>query len=156
MRRKTEISLSIALIHIGLLDYKKAQKMLINEITGNENLHTFPLYRTIRLINLIIHYELNNMEYIRTESRSIKREISREKKAYRSEHLIINLLNRNKNELRSSGGREKLRRKTAPELTDIRNSVFENQMLKFFDFTAWVESKICKTPLSEVLKSRFA
>jgi hypothetical protein len=95
------------------------------------------------------------MEYVRTESRSIKREISRDKKAYHSEHLIITLLNINKNELRNSGGREKLRLKIEPELTDIRNSVFENQILKFFDFTAWIESKICKTPLSEVLKSRF-
>ncbi|GHV59670.1 hypothetical protein FACS1894182_14110 [Bacteroidia bacterium] len=155
MLRQTEISLCTALIYIGLGDYKKAQKMLINEFIRNGNIHTFPLYRTIRLVNLIIHYELDNMEYIRTESRSIKREISMQEKAYRLEHLIINLLNKDKYELKSNNSREKLWLKIEPELTDIRNEVFENQILKSFDFTAWIESKVCKISLSEVLQSRF-
>jgi hypothetical protein len=153
--RQTEMSLCMALIYIGLSDYKKAQKMLINEIARKGSIHAFPLYRTIRLVNLIIHYELNNIEYVRMESRSIKREISKQEKAYRSEHLVINLLNKDKYELQSSSGREKLRLKIEPELSDIRNKVFENSMLKFFDFTAWIESKICKISLSEVLQSRF-
>jgi hypothetical protein len=153
--RQTEISLCMALIYIGLIDYKKAQKMLINELVRHESIHTFPLYRTIRLINLIIHYELDNMEYVRTESRSIKREISMQKKAYRSERLIINLMNKNKYELQSSNSRAKLWLKIEPELTDIRNQVFENQILKSFDFTAWIESKVCRISLSEVLQSRF-
>jgi hypothetical protein len=152
--RQTEIALCMALIYIGLGDYKKAQKMLINELIRNESIHTFPSYRTIRLVNLIIHYELDNMEYVRTESRSIKREISMQGKAYRSEHLIINLLNRDKYKLESSHSREKLWLKIERELTEIRKQVFENQMLKSFDFTAWIESKLCKISLSEVLKSR--
>jgi hypothetical protein len=155
MSRQTEISLCRALIYIGLNDYKKAQKMLIKEIARNGNVHTLPLYRTVRLVNLIIHYELNNMEYVRTESRSIKREISMQEKVYRSEHLIINLLNKDKQELQSSKSREKLWLKIEPELKDICSTVFENQMLKSFDFMAWIESKVCGIPLSKVLQSRF-
>ncbi|MDR3218318.1 MAG: hypothetical protein LBU22_04945 [Dysgonamonadaceae bacterium] len=152
---QTEISLCMALIHIGLRDYKKAQKMLLNEIVRNDSIRTFPLYRTIRLVNLIIHYELGNLEYVRTESRSIKREIAKQEKAYRSERLMISLLNKDKYELINRTHREKLWLKIEPELQDIRKDIFEKQLLKSFDFTAWIESKVCKISLSEALQSRF-
>jgi hypothetical protein len=54
-----------------------------------------------------------------------------------------------------SGEREKTWKKTEPELTEIRGDIFENQLLKSFDFTAWIESQVCRIPLPEVLKSRF-
>jgi hypothetical protein len=152
--RQIEISLCMALIHIGLRDYKRAQKMLINEIVHNSSIQTFPLYRTARLVNLIIHYELDNMEYVSTECRSIKREISKHEKVYRSERVMISLLKKNKSELINRSSREKLQHKIEPELRDIRKDMFENQLLKSFDFTAWIESKIYRIPLSEALKNR--
>jgi hypothetical protein len=41
--------------------------------------------------------------------------------------------------------------KTLKEFNEIRKDVFEMQILRIFDFTAWVESMIRKIPLSEVL-----
>ena len=52
------------------------------------------------------------------------------------------------------GERDKLWKKLAPKLAEIRDDIFEMQILKLFDFTAWIESKLCKTPLDQVLKNR--
>jgi hypothetical protein len=41
------------------------------------------------------------------------------------------------------------------EFTEIRQDVFEKQILMIFDFTAWVESLIRRVPLAEVLGERF-
>jgi hypothetical protein len=51
--------------------------------------------------------------------------------------------------------REKMWKKIEPKLQTIRNDVYENQLLKLFDFTAWMESIVCKIPLQEVLGCRF-
>jgi hypothetical protein len=152
--RQIELSLYIALIHIGLLDFKAARKTLSNLIIRGKSFYSFPLYRTIRMVNLIIQYETGNSEVIRVESRSLKRELSKSRKAYRMEHLMLKFLNNPR--VRSPKRKEKLWLKIEPELMDIRNDVYENQLLKLFDFTAWIESKITKISLSEALVGKFS
>jgi hypothetical protein len=135
-------------------NFKVAQKTLMNVIIRGKSFYTFPLYRTIRLVNLIIQYETGNFDVIRFESRSIKREISKTEKAYKVEHLMLNFLTQSNKGI-FLAQREKEWKKIEPKLKDVRNDVFENQLLKSFDFTAWIESKISKIPLQEVLHSRF-
>jgi hypothetical protein len=152
--RQAEVSLYVALIYTGLRNFKMAQKTLVNLIIRGKNFCDFPLYRTIRLVNLIIQYEIGNNDIIRFESRSIKRELSKTEKAYRVEHVMLHFLDK---PLKGTlpAHREKMWNKIEPELTDIRNDIYEKQLLKYFDFTAWIESKINKIPLQEVLGSRF-
>jgi hypothetical protein len=149
LTRQAEISLYTSLIYIGLQNFKAAQKALMSVIIRGKSFYTFPLYRTIRLVNLIIQYEAGNLDIIRFESRSIKRELSKAEKAYRVERLMLNFLNKPKKKI-FLVQREKAWQKIEPELTDLRNDVYENQLLKLFDFTAWIESQIRKIPLSDV------
>ena len=44
--------------------------------------------------------------------------------------------------------------KVSGELELLRNDIFEQQVLRIFDFTAWIESKIRRIPLNEVLQSK--
>ena len=42
--------------------------------------------------------------------------------------------------------------KIKPRLDDIRQDVFEAQLLKIFDFSAWIESEILRTSFGETLR----
>jgi hypothetical protein len=44
--------------------------------------------------------------------------------------------------------------KMKPQLDEIQNNKFEMQLLHVFNFTAWIESKTLKKPLSQVLKEK--
>lgn len=48
--------------------------------------------------------------------------------------------------------REAFWEKLSPEIQELYNDKYENQLLRLFDFTAWIESKIRKEKLSEVLR----
>lgn len=150
---RAEISLYLAIIYIGFKNYRSAQKTLLHEIVRGNNIYILPFYRTIRLVNLITHYELDNMDIIQFESRSIKREISKTEKGYRVEHLMLSFLSKEK-KIMLPRDRDKLWKKYAPILEDLRKDIYENQLLKSFDFTAWIESQICRRPLSEVLRNQ--
>ncbi len=154
LSRRAEISLYRSLVHIGYRKFKEADKTLISEIVRENKIYTLPLYRTIRLVDLIIHYELGNLDFIHFESRSIKRKIPTADKGYRVEKMMLRVLNKERKFMLQSE-REKLWDKLQPELADIQKDVFERQLLVSFDFTAWIESQIRKTPLQDVLKSRF-
>jgi len=153
---RAEISLYTALVYIGLNDYKKARTTLANEMIFDNKIHTFPIYRIMRMVNLIIYYELKDTEYVHTESRSIKREILKAGKVSRLESLMFNFLNNNKRQFISSEKKRRLWLKLKTQLADIRNDVYEKQLLKYFDFTAWIESKVCKISLSESLRKNLS
>jgi hypothetical protein len=154
LSRRAEISLYRSLVYIGYRKFKEADKTLISEIVRENKIYTLPLYRTIRLVDLIIHYELGNFDFIHFESRSIKRKIPNVDKGYRVEKMMLRLLNKERKFMLQSE-REKLWNKLEPELTDIQKDVFEKQLLVSFDFTAWIESQVRRIPLQDVLRSRF-
>jgi hypothetical protein len=155
MMRKAEISFCLALIHIGLQDFKKAQHTLVTETACGNNFRSLPLCRSIRMVHLIIHYELGNQQIVNTECRSIKREISKTGNACLVEQLMLSFLGKGKTILYSAAKRKKLLLDVNPQFIDIKNNIFEKQILKNFDFLAWIESKLAQISLSDALRRKF-
>jgi hypothetical protein len=147
--RQAELCLYTSLIYFGNSEYQKAHKFLNQIILRGKNYYYLPLYRTIRLVNLIILYKLGDIELIRYEIRSMKRDFNYTGKDYKIEKFLFKFLLKEIPTLPTK--RKQLLEKTLTEFDEIHKDVFEMQILRIFDFTAWVESLIRKVPLGEVL-----
>ena len=148
--RKSELLLYTTLIHIGNQNYKAAKKYISNAIIDH-NIKYLPLMRTIRLVRLIAYYETQEFELIRHESRSITRSLSSPKEqTFKTERIILWFLNKRNLPILCKD-REAFWEKLSPEVQELYNDKYENQLLRIFDFTAWMESKIRKEKLSDVL-----
>lgn len=153
LARNAELSLYTALIHFGLRDYGKAQKALNKIIFIGKNYSYLPLYRTIRLANLMILYEKKDFDLIKSETRSIKRDMNVVGKEYKIERSVLSFAN--KQNLPISGMKRKvLWEKIREDFDKMHQDVFEQQITRLFDFSAWIESKIRRIPLSEVLGNK--
>jgi hypothetical protein len=150
--RQAELCLYTSLIHFGNSSYQKAHKFLSQIIIRGKTYYYLPLYRTIRLVNLMILYQLGDFDLIRYEIRSIKRDLSVTEKGYKIERFLLRFLLKKLPAVKSR--RQELWEKVHKEFDDIQHDVFEQQVLRIFDFTAWVESLIKQVPLSEVLHNR--
>lgn len=153
LAHNAELSLYIALVYLGLREYAKAQKTLSKIIFIGKNYSYLPLYRTIRLVNLMILYELKDYDLIKYETRSIKREMNTEGKGYKIERSILSFVNKQSMPI-SGMKREALWEKIRKEFDVLQHDVFEQQILRIFDFSMWVESKVRKVSLSEILKTK--
>ena len=151
--RKSELLLYTTLINIGNQDYKAAKKHISNA-TVDHNIKYLPLMRAIRLVRLIAYYETQEFELIKHESRSITRSMPSSKdQTFKTERLVLWFLNkRNLPVLRNE--REEFWEKLAPEINELYKNKYENQLLRQFDIIAWIEAKIRKEKLSDVLKQR--
>lgn len=153
LARNAELSLYTALIHFGLRDYSKAQKALNNIIFVGKNYSYLPLYRTIRLVNLMILYEKKDFDLIKHESRSIKRDMNVIEKEYKIERSVLSFVN--KQNLPISGTKRKvLWEKIRADFEKMHQDVFEQQIIRLFDFSAWIESKIRRISMSEILRGK--
>lgn len=154
-QQQAEMSLYIALIHLGNGEYRKARKRLSATI-GRGHLYSLPLFRTIRIVNVMIHYELGDVDYIQSEIRSIKREMS-ENKGYnlKVESFLLKFLNYSFADTNRKK-RAEIWESMAEEVHALYADKYETQILRKFDFVAWVEAKIFEVPLSDILKREHA
>jgi hypothetical protein len=91
--RQIQLCLYTAIVYLGLQEFTKARKMINQIISGDKKFFSVPLLRTVRLVNLMIMYELNEFDYIEFEVRSIKREIQNKERTYQIELMMLKLLN---------------------------------------------------------------
>jgi len=153
--KQAEIHLYQALVYLGNDDINRAHNS-IDQVLQQSNLYSsLPIYRTFRLVHLLIQYELGNYEYIRYETRAFRRHLQPDsKRSYLLERTVIKFL---------SGGevpavttlRYGLWKKVNASFDKIRADKYERQQLKLFDFSAWIEAKLKKKPLSEILREKF-
>jgi len=153
LARNAELSLYLALINFGHRDFKKAQRLLNKIIFTSKSYAYLPLYRSIRLVNLMILYELKDFDLIQNETRSIKRDMKNDLKGYKIEKRILNFVNKQNLPI-STLKRNLLWDKIKEEFNIIHHDVYELQTLKLFDFSAWIESKIRRVSLTSILSTR--
>lgn len=72
---------------------------------------------------------------------------------FKTERIILWFLNKRNIPILKKD-REAFWEKLSPEIHELYNNKYESQLLRLFDFTAWMESKIRKEKLSEVLRAR--
>jgi len=153
--QRAEIYLSRALVYLGNGDINNAHNVLDQVLQQSSLYSTLPLYRTFRLVHLLIQYELGNYEYIRYETRAFRRYLRPDNKhAFLLERTMIKFL--------SAGElspvmvhRIPLWKKLQTVFQQIRQDPYEKHQLQLFDFSAWTESRILRKPLKEILKEKF-
>jgi len=94
---------------------------------------------------------MGDFELISYETRSIKREMKDFDKGYQIEKAMLNFLNKQNIPI-TKNKRDVFWENVSSELELFQHDIFEQQVLRIFDFTAWIESKIRKIPLNELLQ----
>lgn len=97
-----------------------------------------------------------NKDYIQSEIRSIKREMSKNK-GYnlKVESFLLKFLNYSFADTNRKK-RAEIWESMAEEVHALYADKYETQILRKFDFVAWVEAKIFEVPLSDILKREHA
>lgn len=145
-----KLHLYSTILYFSLGEYTKARKSLKKIFVSGKLYHTLPSYRIARLINLLIQAELGNYDFFTNEINSIKRTIRYEKQIYITEKLLFRFLSAHPLPIYKRD-REKLWIQYQKEVIRIREDKYEKRLLKIFDFTAWIESKLTNTPFRDIL-----
>jgi hypothetical protein len=95
----------------------------------------------LRLMNLIIHYELNNFSLLRYLIKSVYRFLFKRKKLYRLESLIIDFIKKLP-EVKNESDLEYSLIRAKNELLELKEDDYERNAFEYFDFLRWVEEKL--------------
>lgn len=148
---QVKLYLQAAILHLCLGNISKARKSMKKILESGKSFHTLPSYKTARLINLVIQAESGNYDFFLNEINSIKRMIRYEKQIYITEKLLFHFLMAYPLPVFKKD-KEKLWSQYQKEVSLIRQDKYEKQLLKTFDFVAWIESRLTSSGFQEILR----
>ena len=135
-----ELLFYMGLTYFGLNDWEKALRY-INKIAflDKANQH-FIIYKAAKLLGILIRYELGDIDYLQYEIRAYKRMARYKTESLQIEKLIFKvvIIDPNGNSLVKN---KLILKKLAPVINVITHDKYELQVLKFFDFADWINTK---------------
>ena len=144
---------NMAYANFGSGDYRTALRYINEVLNDNEKQLRQDIYSFARIFNLIIHFELENFDFLEYDLKSAARYLNKHPKDYQVEKLFIahiKLLAREEDRSAQKEIFEKFHEKLGKLLQNDREKV----ILEYFDLQAWTDSKIQDISFEESIRQR--
>lgn len=134
-------------------DYKSALKYT-NEILNDTQFKDRDDFQiTVRLFNLLVHFELGNDFTLDYLSRSTHGYLKKRNKLFKVEKVLVRFIEKYPDNERAAEAKDALIA-LRKELKECAEHEYEQRALRHFDFGTWVESKLLEKGLMEVYEER--
>lgn len=151
--KKLLFTYNIAYSNFGKGDYRTALKYINEVLNDNEKQLRQDIYSFSRIFNLIIHFELENFDFLEYDLKSAARYLNKHPKDYQVEKLFIahiKLLAKEENQMEQKEIFKKFHAKLDKLLTNDREKV----ILEYFDLQAWIDAKLKDISFAEAVQAR--
>ncbi len=142
----------IATLYFGSGDYSTCIDYLQKIINSNVDLRS-DLQCYARLLHLMAHYELGNIEIIESLIRSVYRFMAKMENLTIIEEEMFKFL-RNSFHVPSKKVKQELVN-FLEKIKQFEKSRFETRAFAYLDIISWVESKVYEKPMSEIIKGKY-
>lgn len=134
---------NMANAYFGNGEFKNALKSINEIINDNETNLRQDIYSFSRILNIFIHYELGNFDYLDYIMKSTSRFLKKTQKDYQFEKVII----QNISKLIKADGKhliEELYDTFSSEINLLLSQPEERVILAYFNLPEWIEKKLAK------------
>lgn len=141
------------IIYFGNNEYKKSL-FWINKILNNGILDIrTDIYCFVRIFNLILHFELDNIETMESMIKSTYRFLLKRNKIYQLETIALAMIKRLPT-LSTKENFDNLYISIKTELILLYQDSFERTPFEYFDFISYLTSKIENRPFAEIVREK--
>ena len=137
--------------YFGIGDFKKALYHINLVLNDNEQNLRQDIYSFSRLLNLVIHYELENYDFLEYVIKSTNRYFSKQERGYEVEAVCIKYIRRLAKAITLMEKHSELQA-LRDELNELLKDRNEQVVLEYFNITAWIESKLKRISMSQAVK----
>jgi tetratricopeptide (TPR) repeat protein len=139
--------------YFGTGDYKKALQYINEVLNDNEQNLRQDIYSFSRLFNIVIHYELENYDFLEYVVKSTNRYLSKQERDYQVENVCIKSI-RKLAKTAETVNRIEIFEKMESEISELLTDHNERVVLEYFDISSWLRSKIKKISFEEEIKMK--
>jgi hypothetical protein len=140
-----------AYAHFGCGQFKQAMKILNELINDNETMLRQDIYSFARVLNMFIHYELDNQSLLSYHINSTKRILSKSDRNYVIESYLIDSIQK-LNRIQNKAERMEHFKTMQLDIERMMKDHREKVILEYFDLSLWIDSKLNATTMNELAK----
>ena len=148
------IVMDLCFIHFGLKEYTKAQQRINQLINHYKDSALNDFLLEIRLMNLLIHFELNNTDFIINQSEAFLRKYNPKKQFRKFETLFVDRL-RGLVTTQSRKQKKELTEQFYNELSSLSIEPVEHFIISRLKIQEWIQSKLNGTSLIQELRKTY-
>lgn len=137
--------------YFGVGDYKKALHYLNQVLNDNEQNLRRDIYSFSRLFNIVIHYELENYDFLEYVVKSTNRYLSKQDRDYQIENVCIKHIRKLAKTI-DNVNRLEILEKMEKEISALLTDQNERVVLEYFNIGAWVQSKLNKITFDQAIQ----
>jgi tetratricopeptide (TPR) repeat protein len=141
-----------AVVYFGLGRYPATLQLVNRVLNTHRAFLSAARYSLFRLLHLLVHYELGNLDYLDYEVRSVERQLRTRKRLFRSENVLLQFFKQSAKGVRP----QNLLPGLHAQLTDLGQDAYEKQLLGAFPFSAWAAAKRQRVPFAQWLRQKAA
>lgn len=142
------LQLNLVVLHLVCARNGDARKAMTRIQTTGLVFYNFPAFRIARLVNLLLQVECGRFDFVENEIKSIRRSTSIENSSV--EKLVFRFV-RLYPLPESRRERNRLWERMCDAVRSVAADKYERPLLKYFDFTAWIETRLTGADLSDIL-----
>lgn len=146
----------LAYAYFGVGNYHEALVWLNQILNKYDKDYREDIYFSLRIMSVIIHYELGNEIFLEYDIRSSSNFIRKKRQFYMFEFRMIDFFKKKLIKADTLQKRFVAFRQLKKELVAISKDPNMSKVFSVFDFISWVESKIQNRTFSEIVKEKAA
>jgi hypothetical protein len=132
-------NLSVANLYCGKL--KQANDSILQAINIGRQQMELPIFRVCRLLQLLIHAELNDQEFVAYEIRAYKRVYAGKAIALSFERSFFEVITTDLQRI-SFSKRERFLQKITDSIGRIEDTAYQRKILSYFNFVTWIKTRL--------------
>jgi hypothetical protein len=154
LRSKMVLYYQLGSLYFGIADYRSALNWLnkIINMPGHDVREDIICFT--RILILICHYELNNLDLIDYFIRSTYRLFLQKTDLYTYQTSVIHFLKKLNIEMTDEALEEAFSN-LYKDLKSLADKSYEKRAFFYFDIISWLESKISNVPVAQVIRNKF-
>ena len=141
--------------YFGTAEYSKALGIINRLMNEYQKELRYDIQSAVRILNLILHYELGNTRLIEYNALSTYRFLYKSKRLYKLENIVLNFIRKKMPAIYTAKEQIEAFKELREEFIAISDHPYEGKAFEYFDYISWLDSKIEKKPLEEIVRKKF-
>jgi hypothetical protein len=141
--------------YFGTQEYHSALIVVNRLLNDYQKDLRYDIQSAVRIINLILHYELGNDSLVQHSALSTYRFLSKSKRLYKLENILLDYIRKKMPGARTRREQIESFKELREKLSELAAHPFEKKAFEYFDYVSWLDSKIENRPFKEIVQEKF-
>jgi hypothetical protein len=142
--------------YFGTGEYNKALAVINKLLNEYHKDLRYDIQSAVRVLNLILHYELGNSRLIEYNAISSYRFLYKSKRLYKLENIVLDFIRKKMNHIYTPKDELEAFTQLREEFIALKDDPYERKAFEYFDYISWLDSRIEKRSFEEIVKEKFA